>query len=58
MPLKLEPIECSIGAFVIAYASYDDRPLGAERVPRDFVGAMLPAITRSLEYARGDQPSS
>jgi exosortase A len=46
------------GAIVIVYAPYDDPPLDAERVLKDFVGAILPAITRSLEYARRDQPSS
>ena len=46
------------GAIVIVYAPYDNRPLDAERVLRDFVGAMLPAITRSLEHARRAQPSS
>jgi exosortase A len=46
------------GAVVIVYAPYDDRPLDAERVLRDFVDAMLPAITRSLEYARRAEPSS
>jgi exosortase A len=46
------------GAIVMVYAPYDDRPLDAERVLRDFVGAMLPAITRSLEHARRAEPSS
>jgi len=45
------------GAIVIVYAPYDNRPLDAERVLRDFVGSMLPAITRSLEHARRAQPS-
>jgi len=45
-------------AFIMVYAPYDDRPLDAERVLQEFVGAMLPAITRSLEHARRDQPSS
>lgn len=45
------------GAVVIVYAPYDDRPLVAERALTDFVGAMQPDITRSLEYARRDQPS-
>jgi hypothetical protein len=46
------------GAIVIVYAPYDVRPLDAERALTDFVDAMLPAITRSLEYARRAQPSS
>jgi len=46
------------GAVVIVYAPYDDRPQAAELALKDFVGAMLPAITRSLEYARSAQPSS
>jgi EpsI family protein len=46
------------GAFVMVYAAYDDRPQDAEPALMDFVGAMLPAITRSLEYARRDQPPS
>lgn len=46
------------GAVVIVYAPYDDRPQAAEPTLKDFVGAMLPAITRSLEYARRTQPSS
>ena len=45
-------------AIVIVYAPYDERPLDAEQALKDFVGAMLPAITRSLEYARRAQPSS
>jgi len=44
------------GAVVIVYAPYDDRPLDAEQALKDFVGTMLPAITRSLEYARQPQP--
>jgi len=46
------------GAIVIVYAPYDVRPLDAERTLTEFVGAMLPAITRSLEYARRAQPLS
>jgi len=46
------------GAVVIVYAPYDDRPQAAEQALKNFVGAMLPAITRSLEYARRAQPSS
>ena len=46
------------GAVVIVYAPYDDRPQAAELALKDFVGAMLPAITWSLEYARSAQPSS
>jgi exosortase A len=45
-------------AIVIIYAPYDDRPQVAEQALKDFVGAMLPAITRSLEYARRAQRSS
>ena len=43
-------------AIVIVYAPYDERPQDAEQALRDFVGTMLPAITRSLEYARRVQP--
>jgi exosortase A len=46
------------GAVVIVYTRYDDRPQGAEPALKDFVGAMLPAITRSLEHARRAQPPS
>jgi len=46
------------GAVVIVYAPHDDRPQAAELALKNFVGAMLPAITRSLEYARSVQPSS
>jgi len=46
------------GAVVIVYAPYHERPQDAEPALMDFVGAMLPAITRSLEYARRTQPSS
>ncbi|MDH5536560.1 MAG: EpsI family protein, partial [Betaproteobacteria bacterium] len=46
------------GAVVIVYAPYDDRPQAAEQVLSDFVRAMLPAITRSLEHARRPQPLS
>ena len=45
------------GAVVIVYALYDDRPQAAEPALKDFVGAMLPAITQSLEYARHARPS-
>ena len=45
-------------AIVIVYAPYDERPQDAEKALKDFVGAMLPSITRSLEYARRDRPSS
>jgi EpsI family protein len=40
------------GAIVIVYASYDYRPQSAEQVLNEFVDAMLPAITQSLECAR------
>jgi len=46
------------GAIVIVYAPYDVRPQDAEQALKVFVGAMLPAITRSLEHARRAQPSS
>jgi EpsI family protein len=46
------------GAVVIVYAAYDDRPQAAEQALKAFVGAMLPAITRSLEYARGTLPAA
>jgi len=46
------------GAVVIVYAPYEDQPLDAEQALKDFVGTMLPAITRSLEYARRAEPSS
>jgi len=46
------------GAIVIVYTPYDVRPLDAERALTEFVGAMLPAITRSLEHARRAQPLS
>jgi EpsI family protein len=46
------------GAIVIVYAPYDERPQDAEQALKDFVGTMLPAITRSLEYARHARPSS
>jgi exosortase A len=45
-------------AIVIVYAPYDERPQDAEQALKDFVGTMLPAITRGLEYARRAQPSS
>ena len=45
-------------AIVIVYAPYDERPQDAEQSLKAFVGAMLPAITGSLEYARRAQPSS
>jgi exosortase A len=45
------------GAVVIVYAPHDERPQDAERALKAFVGAMLPSITRSLEYARRVQPS-
>jgi len=43
-------------AIVIVYATYDERPQDAEQALKAFVGAMLPAITRSLEYARHARP--
>jgi EpsI family protein len=46
------------GAVVIVYALYDERSQDAEPALKEFVDAMLPAITRSLEYARRNQPSS
>jgi len=45
-------------AIVIVYAPYDERSQDAEQALKDFVGTMLPAITRSLEYARHAQPLS
>jgi exosortase A len=39
------------GAAVIVYAPYGERPQAAEQTLRDFMEAMLPAITRSLQDA-------
>jgi len=44
------------GAIIIVYAPYDERPQDAEQALKAFLGAMLPAITRSLEYARHARP--
>lgn len=46
------------GAVVMVYALYGDRPQAAEQALRDFVNAMLPAITRSLDDARRVRPVS
>jgi len=46
------------GAVVIVYAPYDDRPQAAEQALHDFVDAMLPAITQSLENTSRARPSS
>ena len=45
-------------AVVIVYALDDDRPQAAEQTLNDFVEAMLPAITRSLENTRTRAPPS
>lgn len=44
-------------AIVIVYTPFDERPQDAEQTLKDFVGTVLPAITRSLEYARHARPS-
>jgi exosortase A len=46
------------GAVVIVYMLYDDRQPSAEPALQEFVGAMLPAITKSLENARRARPDS
>ena len=45
------------GAVIIVYAPYSENPREAEKVLQDFVSAMLPSITRTLENARGTPPS-
>lgn len=46
------------GAVVIVYAPYSDEPHVAKQVLTDFVGSMLPNITKSLELARRAKTSS
>jgi EpsI family protein len=46
------------GAVVIVYAPYSDGPQVAKQALTDFVGAMLPNITKSLELARRVKTSS
>jgi EpsI family protein len=46
------------GAVVIVYTLSNDQQPAAERTLQDFVGAMLPGITKSLENARRVAPAS
>ena len=46
------------GAVIIAYAPYAENPAEAEKAIREFAGAMLPSITRTLDNARGTRPAS
>jgi EpsI family protein len=43
-------------AVVMLYAPYDMHPEAAERTLHEFAGAMLPAISRSLDDARRSKP--
>lgn len=46
------------GAVIVVYASYVDQPQAAAQAMQDFLNAMLPAITRSLDNARRLQPGT